>query len=447
MAAIVTKHTRILNADNFIESLTELSSDRLYLGIGRSDVWENEPTPHTVKDSEQTIIDAWNNFIGMKKISSADVKTVIKDSPWTSGSTYKEYDDLAVTLFPKDSNTIQPTYVTTPEGRVYKCIESARNSLGVIIPSTVSPSGTLTTVFSTADGYRWKYMYSVNLSDYNKFATVEYFPIRAQLVANDGSDQWLVQQAAIDGSIEYIHVINGGTGYTDGDAIAAVSSTGVGLVGTIVAPTGTITRINITDAGSGYRDCTINLPATAGDVGEVRAVLSPIGGHGYNAREELEGIYVMVKTVLNGTEGGVLPVDEAFRQVFVLKNPKENTAGVDLILTGYAIDVPFTVGAVIKNTLSVQAEVVAWDAYTGVLSLTNATGVFGVSQTLDIVSGDTGIATISAVYDPASIPAIGTAYVASDVLYGSGKLVYIENRQLIQRNPDQSEDIRLVIEF
>lgn len=445
MTAIVTKKTRIANADNFIEAFSELSSDRYYLGIGRDSVWASEPTPDIPKDNDETVTGAWNNLIGMKLVSPANIKTVIKNVLWETGTIYEQYSDKLVGMFYVNGVNVLPVYAINSSGRIYKCIETPRIN-GIRQPSTVMPNATSSPVFQTADGYRWKYMGDVSLADYNAFATDEYFPVKPYLHADDGSDQWLQQDAAIDGAVHCIEVNSGGTGYTDGAAITLTTSTGTGFTGTIVAPTGTITKINVTNAGSGYRDAVVNLTGTGGNGASLRAILSPIGGHSSHLREELEGIYVMVKCILDSTEGGVLPVGSDFRQVFLVKNPKTTNLGMKLVLTGYSVDVPFTSGTTVKSGVN-QGTVVSWDSQSGVLYVSGITTGFTGGQSLDIVGGDTGVATISDAFDDAYIPATAIAYAAADIAYGSGELVYIENRVKIQRNLDQTEDVRLVIEF
>ena len=50
-------------------------------------------------------------------------------------------------------------YVMNSERNVYKCLDNNNNDSG----STVEPTGTDTIVLSTADGYKWKYMYTLSL--------------------------------------------------------------------------------------------------------------------------------------------------------------------------------------------------------------------------------------------------------------------------------------------
>ena len=47
-------------------------------------------------------------------------------------------------------------YVMTGARNVYKCLDNNGNSA-----STDEPTGTSTTVITTSDGYKWKYMYII----------------------------------------------------------------------------------------------------------------------------------------------------------------------------------------------------------------------------------------------------------------------------------------------
>lgn len=453
MTAIINKQTRITNADNFIESFTELSSDRYYLGIGRSEPWDNEPTPDIPVNNDATLIDAWNNILGMKAVASVNVIPVVKNSVWESGKIYSAYDHEADSLFPIVGVNIYPTYTITSAGRVYKCIYTPDIN-GVFQPSTVVPSSTSTDIFETADGYKWKYMLNVDLAGFCDFATEEYFPVAAKLEVDNSTDQWLVQQAAKDGSIDRIEVLDGGADYADGDVVTVVSATGTGFVGTVKTVNspldGTIKSIEIDyllgENGLGYRDVSaINVASVNGVGADLRAILSPIGGHGSDAREELGGTYVMVKCMLESDESGKLPVGDDFRQVFLLKNPKSTELGMKLILGGYNVDAPLSVGTIIENGLALQSTVVSWDAFTGVLYVSGQTTGYSAGQ--DVYVDANIIATIISATDDAPLPATATAYEKTEIVHGSGKLVYIENREPLQRNLNQSEDIRLVIEF
>ena len=78
------------------------------------------------------------------------------------------------------------------------------NPNGVI--STVEPTGQSTSIFTTADSYRWKYMYTLGINDFVKFVSV----ILRQ------STNTTVQTAATSGAIDQALVRNVGSGITAG---------------------------------------------------------------------------------------------------------------------------------------------------------------------------------------------------------------------------------------
>jgi hypothetical protein len=95
---------------------------------------------------------------------------------------------------------MRPFYVITDEFKVYKCIS---NNSGAI--STIKPTSTSTTAGvseTTADGYQWKYMYTINTTSLERFYTSSWVPVKT-LREDDGSDAWDIQTSALSGSVPY----------------------------------------------------------------------------------------------------------------------------------------------------------------------------------------------------------------------------------------------------
>ena len=94
MAAIITDQLRILNAKNFVSGVTS-TSNSYYTFVGLpnatdiSSTWDT--TPVDPKDSFNQENEYWDTMIAMKKISSGDVKQVIRKISWSSGTTYDMY--------------------------------------------------------------------------------------------------------------------------------------------------------------------------------------------------------------------------------------------------------------------------------------------------------------------------------------------------------------------
>jgi len=216
MPSVVTHKFRQNNADQFKEAFGEAAPTRMYMFIGGVKAWTNDASPPTPNDAvANTVYAHWRDMLSCKKVEASDVSYVIPRVNWTSGTLYTEYSDTNSTLF---SNTF---YAMVSDYHVYKCLFNNNGGL-----STSTPSGTSSSIITTADGYKWKYMYTVSAADVLKYNTSSYIPVKT-LSANDGSNQWSVQQAAVNGSIDIVDVTAGGSTYNNyhTGTLAAVGNT------------------------------------------------------------------------------------------------------------------------------------------------------------------------------------------------------------------------------
>lgn len=198
--AIVNNQFRIYSAQKFIEGLyeTQLSANNLFLWVGKSTPWANEADPDAPNDSVSSRKASFVDMLAAKKVSPSDCSLVIPRHDWLSGTVYAKYlpNGVAVSGIYLDqfdpSTGSAPFFVFTDDNNVYKCLDN--NNGGV---SSVKPTGTSTSEITTADGYVWKFMYSLSPTDIQKFLSASWVPVR-RITANDGSDQWAVQQTAVE---------------------------------------------------------------------------------------------------------------------------------------------------------------------------------------------------------------------------------------------------------
>jgi len=199
--------THLIN--QIIESVTERANTAYYAFVGDHETVAatleeiNTPT-ETVRQLNSEI---FRNMIFGKKMTSADIRFVVNRTNWESGTVYEMYDDQLLEL--QDKNF----YVLVDEGafkHVYKCLYNNNGA-----PSTSKPlfanakyDADLYTVgddyYETADGYQWKYMYSITSTVFNKFATEKYIPVVANTVVQDNS---------VEGSIDVVRVTFAGKQY------------------------------------------------------------------------------------------------------------------------------------------------------------------------------------------------------------------------------------------
>jgi hypothetical protein len=171
-------------------------------------VWSELKPPAPTASYQAINFDTWRNMMSLKKIQSSDASHVVTRVNWANNTFFNAWDDAAI--LQTANAAILRYYCVTDDWNVYKCIDNNRNA-----NSTVKPTGTGTSIVSTADGYRWKYMYTIESGERTKFLTVDYMPVKT-LTSNNGSAQWTVQQNAIisgNGAIHLIKVIANGAGY------------------------------------------------------------------------------------------------------------------------------------------------------------------------------------------------------------------------------------------
>jgi hypothetical protein len=196
--------SRILTGQTMVVSPRPISSITTGANAYIRKLWSDE-FPPVPDDSYQNIYyDIWRNMMSLKKVQTSDVSHVVTRYDWASNQFYYEFDDVNPDLYG------DRFYTYTTDGNVYKCIDNNRGA-----NSTVMPTGTGTSLISTADGYRWKYMYTVSAGEALKFRTTNYIPVKT-LTANDGSSQWTVQQNARttgNGAIFHVHILANGYNY------------------------------------------------------------------------------------------------------------------------------------------------------------------------------------------------------------------------------------------
>lgn len=244
---------------------TEIVSrmSRYYYGSGYILPWPDESSPTTPSNTYEYELAARAELLTVNFISAGDVSFVVPRIDWTSGTVYDQYDDTysSTNIAPSGAQTLKDAqfYVLTEDFNVYKCISNNYEA-----SSTNKPTGTSTSVFSTSDGYLWKFMYTVPLALRNKFLNTDYMPVTRSVENGFYSD----------GAITNVTISNAGSGYVDGETTLNVSGDGTGADITLsVSSGGQIDSATIVDGGSGYTSLTTSVVG-AGSDGEVTLTVS-----------------------------------------------------------------------------------------------------------------------------------------------------------------------------
>ena len=600
MPNLVTNKFKIHNAEQFIESLSETSATNLYLFIGKVNAWSDENDPPAPTDSiANTSFDYWRSMISAKKITSADVSHIIPRINWESNTSYTAHSQS------NNEQSANNFYVVTDQLNVYKCLQNnVANGT-----STIKPTGTGTGLIELGDGYKWKYMYTISPQDTLKFTTSEYIPVKKVGVLNDGSNQYTVEQSAVDGAIDVINRTSNGdflaqfsatptdsTGvevrdFVVGEVITGQSSGNKGVVityssgantltyfpnanalftsseivvgntsgaqatlsediistykfeqnvfssvtnttilqlatdanttsdsvyvgstlyitnnagrgeqsvisaydaalrrvtvqnaftitpntssGYTISPTITINGdgsdakarsignstfgvqdILVTNKGLNYTTASISITANGshGTGANADVIIGPVGGHGFNAIEELAGNRVMVDSRITGNESGFFTTDNEFRQVGLVRDPLQSANAnaffsSDLADQSSKITVREVAGTFQADEVVFQGDSLSNSTANGVvvdflnnnrLRLNQVSGSFVSNSTVNSITGNTTGATAIIVANGVSDP---------DMKPYSGDILYIENRTNVTRATNQIEDFKIVLEF
>ena len=498
MSAIITEKFRQHNATQFFESFSESSKSLYYLFIGKATAFTTATTtgsdssPPTPADAVGEIeCYAWDSMLAAKNIASSDITYALPRRNWTNGTTYDMYEHnirSSNNSTSGASNLYDSTfYFLTSDNRVYKVLD---NNSGTAYSGS-EPTSESTSPFALG-GYVLKYMYSITSSEAAKYLTTDFMPV---------STDTTVSAAATDGKIESLSITSG-SGYTNGTYYAAVYGDGTnagGASGAIVRITvsgGAIASFGLTagtdttihSGGAGYTYGTVNLgsgytfsdsglssaSAMGGSGGAVDVIISPKNGHGNDAVVELGGHYVMTATTLTQAENDDLTTENDFRQVGIVVDPTtygsttvatSSTARQTFIVKMSSSSGTFEVDEKISQaSTGAVGKVVEWDSTRSLLYFQQERfGDFGTNSTTgdntafsgaNLITGASSSATgtPSTTTETVTLPnsntvSLTTGYANPELQPDSGNIIYLENRKPISRSSDQTEDIKVIIEF
>jgi len=426
MASIVTSKFRVHNAEQFAESFSEASNTIMYLFIGKNTAFPDDNAPPTPVNSTANVeYTPWRDMYAAKRITTSDVTHAVPRYDWTSGTVYDQYDDTDTNLIESDD-----FYVMTEDYNVYKCLFNAGATA-----STTKPTGVSTSPFTTADGYIWKYMYTVTTAKALKFLTNDYIPVQT-LASDDGTDQWDVQTAAVDGGIHVIKVTSGGSGYATAPAVT-ITGDGTGATANSTITANVVTAVTITAAGTGYTRAAVTFASGAA---AATAIISPKGGHGANAVEELGGKYIMLNVRLDGTESNTFSTANEFRQVGIVRDPYLYGTSTRAVASSFRQSYKYQLSG-ISGTFTLDETITSGSNTASVVEFTtpNLFTTLPVhkpfANTTSVTGGTSGATgTIAVITTPGLQPY-------------TGDIIYVENRVPISRAADQIEDVKLIIQF
>jgi len=487
MAAIITNKFRIHNQEQFVESFSESSANVYYLGIGRPQAFAtqtrgdsrteaqgSDTAPPTPIDSVYEEFNTFNDLLAAKKVTSSEISIVVPRRNWATGTVYDYYrhdyghfvtgstssvqtaNSGATTLF--DSNF----YVMTDDFNVYKCLDNNSNA-----NSTVKPTGTSTSILSTGDGYKWKYMYTLSAAQQTNFLSTDFMAVATNST---------VAAAAVDGAVNVVKIKTAGSGGSNGSHTGvAIRGDGSSGVATVTVSGGAVTAVTVTTPGTGYtfayiRNADIvSAGATSLSGAELDVIIEPKGGHGKNAIEELGGFFVMMNTNFEASESGNtgdFTTANDFRKVVLMRDIESggSAASATTLRGTKAILVTSPSGTFTADEEINQAstgavgKVVEWDSSNNILYYiqtrfndegVDSNGNLTAFSGANAVTGQSSSASATPSTSSTTVDSVvfSSGYNAGEIDADTGDVMYIENRSPITRASDQTENVKLIIEF
>lgn len=444
MASVFSYDLRIQNASDF-KSLVErqIGNNRIYFAFGRAVAWPNDAAPIQANTSMSNYNDMWKRMIGAKLLTGNEVKHVIPRINWEANTKYQTYDDCLCNN--KLFNPNSKFYILTTDWNVYKCLDNSSNANSTIMPTQVYTDKAI----EEADGYVWKYMYTIPSEDRIRFTTNSYIPVKF-LSESDGSLQWQVQSNAVSRAIESTIITNPGSGYSNANTITVSvvgDGSGANAIARINTQSNTISSIVMTSKGSNYTFANVIINDTGtGTNAAARAVLSPVGGHGSNPLNELGGSYLILNPRLQRDENNKFPITNEYRQLSLIVNPREKldsnlaskvaysqfiTATLDSGGATYEKDETVYQGSTLA-TSTFSGTVLDWDSANSQIKIINSRGTL----TSDILIGANTLST-----------RFVQSFSDKELKEYTGTMIYINNIEPIERASDQIEDFKIVLSF
>ena len=458
MVAIITDRFKKQILNDLFTDVND-SSDTYYIAIGRSQDWNATDAAPIPTNTAKTERDFRNNMQAMK--NAEDVSYVIPRYNWSSGTIYSGYDDH-VQGYPTNSY-----FVMNDELAVFICLQQGRDAQGSAVASTVKPAGSSLLPFTTADGYVWKYMYGQTALRSIKFTSANYIPVQFVDSADATSpaleqEQKTIQNAAIPGEVVAVKLNNGGSGYTSAPSVGFTGNGTKVPQATATINNGEIVKVEMNDSGSGkafgagYDYASVVFTGGGGSGAHARAVIAP-KGIGGDARDDLRSNALMFNTRLAGNENNALITSNDFRQVGLIKNPVEtDSASAGNLFNSLAGNVlnklkfgsiaqSFTEDKTIQgSTSTAQAYVDKADSNYVWYHQSDSTGFLAFTEGETITETD---GNGEGILDSAANDADSDAFTKSTVKPFSGTLLYVDNRAAIERDPNQTEDIKVIIQL
>ena len=465
---------------------------KYFVGIGRTQAWEFPDSDLSPPIVSPSLRDSKSFMEDLQSVQLCeDASRVAPRYNWSNGSIYSGWNDdyHSNLVFAAGQQYQHPFYVITSSNRVYVCIKSGIGTNGLRTNSTVRPTDITGDTFQTADGYQWRYLYTVGTNDTRKFLTSGYIPSNKILDSSEGGpvfddldpfqqEHLAIQKKAVPGEVIGVEIESPGSGFVDGQYELEFVAVPLILDGAIQTVTdarawatvsgGKITDVTMKDPvaidtyhfGKNYYDASVKFVLANSGIGyKLRPIVSHARGIASDASKDLNSTAIMFNVILDGTGNNNFVVENDFRQVGLIKNLEQiDSDGSGNLSTSQFTATKASLLDKIKYNVADVGVSLFTENITGDNILTGAiTGATAILHTVEedmftySQSSTTGYKNFQ-VGEPLEVSNGGgiTSVVAieySTVSKETGDVYYIDSRRPFMRSVDQTEDIKIVIDF
>jgi len=351
MPAIITDQLRISNAKSFVKKITsEDASYYSFIGLTNPEEIKSnwDQFPPVPKDSFNEETDYWDTMISLNRITSGNVRQLIRKIEWNSGDIYDMYrHDITRDINPidkrsKPSNSttlyLSNFYIINSDFRVYICLYNGatpeNNFQGV--PSLDEPTFTdfdPRPAGISGDGYIWKYLYTIKPSEIIKFDSIDYIPVPRNW-GEDGESINVKNHAINSDQIKICTIRNRGRGLGQPRIITNVPIVGDGVgmntinaeVSITIGNDSRVDSIQVTNGGRGYTFASVDWKSLGisglEEEPEFNVIIPPQGGHGFDIYRELGAYYVLLYSRYeNDTNNPDFVIGNKISRIGVVENP------------------------------------------------------------------------------------------------------------------------------
>jgi len=436
--------------------------ESIYAFLAKVDPWTDNDNPPQPTQDQKYLKYVMKSIFAVKKVTSNDISLVARRIDWTNGVVYAYYRD-DVDILAKDANQypVYNFYVRNRYDQVFKCLWNNNGA-----PSTYEPffePGVFYTnnIYQNADGYKWKYLYTIDQGSKIKFMDSNWIPVP---ISTTAPNPYIKNSTIGVGNIDVINVTNGGSGYRSnslptikivGDGTAANGVTGTSaLAYAVVSGGGVLTDIVVTNSGKNYTYANVTITSSFGANATAVAPVSPIGGHGQQLANDLGVQTVMYSVEFDGSENDVISTDINYHQIGLMINPTAISfnppySDKSLIANGAIYSTTTNLIATSGFGVYVQDEVVYQGTSLETATFTGVVVNFDAAGNVIKVINTKGVPVNNkSVYGASSQTARTLlSYNTPDFSTLSGNIIYLDNRAEIQRSIDGIEQFKLVIGY